>query len=613
MVSMESKISDKLGSAPDSPGVYLMKDEKGAIIYVGKAKSLKKRLSSYFLKADAPDLKTGIMVSKVRDFEVILTPSENEALILESSLIKKYSPKYNILLKDGKQYPCLRLNIKESYPALEIVRKIKKDGAVYFGPFSSASSVRQTIELINRTFKLRKCKNPARNLGRPCLNYQMGVCLGVCSGKVSSADYLETVREVILVLKGRTASLLKKLKSAMSEAAEAEEFEKAAEIRDRIFSLERLMEKQSIVSSDLLDRDAVGLSRDGEYVSVSVVFVRGGYITGNRNYFFKSFEIDDNELISSFVTRFYDETGFIPREVLTQINLADSDTVSHYLSQMAGKKVNVFCPSRGDRTGIVSIAIENSRKNLKDRLTARSSDMAVLETVRKKLFLPSIPKRIECFDNSNMAGTEPVSAMVVFTDAKPDKQRYRKYIIREASGQDDYACMLEVIKRRYSKISSEDEFPDLLLIDGGRGQLSMALLALRELGLDNAFPVASIAKRDEKAGEKRDKIYLPGRSNPVNFGTDDSSILLLERIRDETHRFVISFQRKKREAKTIRSALDSVQGIGEKRKQALLKHFRSIEAIAMADIQEIASLPGMNTKTAESLKTALALLGYGSK
>lgn len=610
---MKNNISEKLSAAPDSPGVYLMKDEKGEIIYVGKAKSLKKRLSSYFLKTDAPDLKTGIMVSKVRDFDVILTPSENEALILEASLIKKHSPKYNILLKDGKQYPCLRLNPKEEYPALEIVRKIKKDGAVYFGPFSSGSAVRQTLELINRTFKLRKCKNPSKNLGRPCLNYQMGVCLGVCSGTVSPEEYLETIREVILVLKGRTVSLLKKLREDMQAAAEAEAYEKAAEIRDRIFSLERLMEKQSVVSSDLLDRDAMGIARDGDYVSVSVIFVRGGYVSGSRNYFFKVFEKDEHDILSSFISRFYDDSGFVPREVLTQVNLPDSEALSEYLAIIAKRKVSVFCPSRGEKTGIVGMAMENAEKHLRDKINARSSDMAVLEILKRRLMLPSLPRKIECFDNSNMAGTEPVSAMVVFSDAKPDKKHYRKYAIKEASGNDDYACMLEVIKRRYSKISSEEDMPDLLLIDGGRGQLSMALLALSELGLDNTFSVASIAKRDEKAGETRDKIYLPGRSNPVNFGKEDSGLLLLERIRDEAHRFVITFQRKRRETKTIRSVLDSIQGIGAKRKQTLLRHFKSIEAIAAAEISEIAALPGMNDKNAESLKTALSLIGFGNR
>lgn len=610
---MKNNISEKLSSAPDSPGVYLMKGEKGEIIYIGKAKSLKKRLSSYFLKMDAPDLKTGIMVSKVGDFDVILTPSENEALILEANLIKKHSPKYNILLKDGKQYPCLRLNPKEQYPVLEIVRKIKKDGAVYFGPFSSGSAVRQTLELINRTFKLRKCKNPSKNLGRPCLNYQMGVCLGVCSGIVSSEEYLKTVREVILVLKGRTSNLLKKLRENMFAAAENEDYETAAEIRDRIFSLERLMEKQSIVASDLLDRDAMGFARDGDYASVSVIFVRGGYVSGSRNYFFKVFEQDDHEILASFVTRFYDDSGFVPREVLTPINLADSEALSEYLAILAKRKVSVFSPSRGEKTGIVGMAVENAEKHLRDKINARTSDMAVLEILKRRLSLPSLPRKIECFDNSNMAGTEPVSAMVVFSDAKPDKKHYRKYAIKEAAGNDDYACMLEVINRRYSKIASEEDMPGLLLVDGGRGQLSMALLALRELGLENSFPVASIAKRDERAGETRDKIYLPGRSNPVNFGKEDSGLLLLERIRDEAHRFVITFQRKRRETKTIRSVLDSIQGIGDKKKQTLLRHFKSIEAIATAEISEIAALPGMNAKNAESLKTALKMFGFGNK
>lgn len=606
-MNTDSIISEKLSAAPDSPGVYLMKDEKGVIIYVGKAKSLRKRLSSYFLKTDAPDLKTGIMVSKVNDFDTILTPSENEALILEANLIKKHSPKYNILLKDGKQYPCLRLNPKEPYPSLEIVRKIKKDGAVYFGPFSSGSAVRQTLELVNRTFKLRKCRNPVKNSGRPCLNYQIGVCLGVCSGLVSNEQYMETVREVILVLKGRTMSLLKKLRADMLGAAEAEAYEKAAEIRDRIFSLERLMEKQSVVASDLLDRDALGFARDGDYVSVSVIFVRGGYVSGSRNYFFRVFDQEDHEVLSGFITRFYDESGFFPREVLIPFNMSDSEAVSGYLTVSAGKKISVFFPLRGEKTGIIGMAMENAEKHLMDRINARSSDMAVLEILKRRLFLPSLPVKIECFDNSSMAGTDAVSAMVVFTDAKPDRKHYRKYAIKEASGNDDYACMLEVIRRRYKNIP-EEEMPGLLLIDGGRGQLGMALLALSGLGLENAFPVASIAKRDERAGEKRDKIYIPGRLNPVNFGSEDAALLLLERIRDEAHRFVITFQRKKRETRTIRSVLDSVQGIGDKRKQTLLRHFKSVEAVAAAEISEIAALPGMNAKTAESLKTALSLL-----
>ena len=598
---MKHPLTDKMALVSTAPGVYLMKDEKGNVIYVGKARNLKKRLSSYFSNCGRKDIKTGVLIHHVHHFETIITGTEKEALILESNLIKRYKPRYNVILKDDKRYPSLHIDINSDFPNISIVRKIKKDDGLYFGPFSSSHAVKETLKTINKVFKIRKCRS--KELGkkdRPCLNYQMGTCLAPCWGKISKEAYREIINEVVLFLKGKTPDLIQKVKLEMMSAAEKKDFEKAAELRDRMFSLEKTLEKQVVVTSDFMDRDVIAIAASSSAV-ITLMTVRNGFLKGTRSFYISETMASNSELVESFIRQYYENLHYVPGEILVSIPLETTGLLEDFLKGVRGKKVVIRFPQRGEKRRLMEMAQNNADTYLSEKLAADSAVFDLLERLKKKLHMTRLPDHIECFDNSNISGSSPVAGMVVFQKGKPAKSMYRHYNIKHVSGPDDYASMSEILRRRFKPNGGPVTYPDLLMLDGGKGQLNIALAVLNDLGLTEKLRVAAIAKKDESRGEDFDKIYLPHRSNPVIFRKDQDLLLFLQRIRDEAHRFAVSFHRKKRKKAFIKSVLDEIPGIGKMRKETLLKHFGSVKKIRAATLTEISELPGFDLKTAESV------------
>jgi len=606
MMKTQTTIQDKLARASQEPGVYLMKDATGKIIYIGKARNIKKRLASYFKNSGQSSVKAGILATKISDIETIITRTEKEALILESNLIKRHRPRYNVVLKDDKRYPSLRIDLKDKYPNFSIVRKIGKDDASYFGPFASAQAVRETLRTINKTFKLRKCKAmDFKNRTRPCLHCQMDGCLAPCCLDVDPEVYGEQVNEAIMFLKGRTPDLVRKIKNQMESCAQQQKFERAARLRDKIFFLERTIEKQIAVTTDFNDRDVFALARSAECSVATVMSVRGGFLSGTRHYSFAETISTNEEMMAAFIRQYYERHPSVPDELLVSIDLEDADLTVEWLGHFKKKKVKIIQPQRGEKAQLVAMAIHNAENELKSLIASRSAEIDLLSRLRNKLKMERLPERIECFDNSSISGTQAVAAMVVFENARPKKSFYRKYRIKTVAEHDDYAYMQEVLKRRYNKGEASKPYPDLLMVDGGKGQLNIALAVTRELELTEEFEIIGIAKKDENKGETRDKIFKAGRANPLNFGKDEDLLLFLQRIRDEAHRFAISFHRKRRKKISLQSALDTIPGVGHKRKAALLRHFKSVENIRAADPAEIGALPGFNHSVAESILKAL--------
>ena len=627
---MPDLIREKYALSPSGPGVYLMKGDKGRIIYVGKAGNLKKRLASYFVRESGHDLKTSLLVKSISDFEVIVTATEHEALILESNLIKKHKPKYNVFLKDGKNYPCFRIDTTHDYPVLQVVRKIKNDKAAYFGPYSSAYSVKKTVKQVNRIFKLRKCRNSQfKNRSRPCLQFQIKACLGPCCNDVPKDEYRKIVSDVILFLKGRAPDLIKHLKTEMMAEAEAERFENAVQIRDTIFAIEKTLEQQIAVCTDMIDRDVIACTGKQGRAVVTVLFVRSGYVVGTRHHTFDMNWNETVEVMAAFLKQYYlnstyknssckkstscensfcKSSTFIPPQILVMENFEDKELLQEQLSQERGKKVHILIPERGEKKRIVEMALHNARNELNTTLSRESETEDVLRTLQQLIGMESSPRRIECFDNSNIAGTDPVSSMVVFIDGEPDKSLYRKFIIKNVIEHDDYAYMTEVLTRRFSSKSKEMNLPDLLVVDGGKGQISMAVAVLTDLKLMDKIKVAGLAKKDILKGETHDKIYIPNRSNPLNTSQSLKALYLVQRLRDEAHRFAVTFQRKRRSKRAETSVLDGIPGIGKKRKILLLTHFKGITAMKKASMEELAALPGMTQNAAQALFAALSCL-----
>jgi excinuclease ABC subunit C len=606
-MSPEKDILKKLTRVTNEPGVYLMKDAGGTVIYIGKARNLKKRLASYFKTSGHRDLKAGILVDKIDAVATIITGTEKEALILESNLIKKYKPRYNVILKDDKRYPSLRIDLNDKYPNFSIVRKIGVDDAKYFGPFASAQAVRETLRTINKTFKLRKCKaKDFKTRIRPCLHCQMEGCLAPCCLDVDPAVYHEQVGEAIMFLKGRTPDLLRKVKKQMEAAARVQEFEKAARLRDKIFSLKRTIEKQIAVTTDFKDRDVFALSRSPEFSVITVLAVRNGFLTGTRHYNFSETISTQEEMLAAFIRQYYDRHPFVPDELLTSLELEDIDLTEEWLRNIKKKKIRIIYPQRGEKARLVNLAVHNAENELINVKASHCAEMDLLLRLQKKLKMDKLPARIECFDNSNISGTEPVAAMVVFENARAQKALYRKYRINTVHEHDDYAYMDEVLKRRFGKGEDSKPYPDLLMVDGGKGQLNIAVAVAGDLGLEGKFDVVGIAKKDEKKGESRDKIFKPGRANPLVFGREGELLLFLQRVRDEAHRFAVTFHRRRRTKKALQSALDTIPGVGPKRKATLLKHFQTIQNIRAAEVDEIRVLPGFTRRVAESVRKALS-------
>lgn len=592
---------------PDAPGVYMFKDSSGRVIYTGKAKSLKKRVLSYFRPLSELPHKTSLMMNKARGLDFILTSTEQEAFILESSLIKKLMPRYNIILRDDKQFPCLRLDIREPYPRLSIARRIKRDGAMYFGPFSSANSVRSTLKVIDRVFQLRKCKwkgLPKRK--RPCLNYQMDRCLGPCAGNVTESQYKDVVRQVRLFLEGRNRELMAQLNRGMGRAAEDLDFEKAARIRDQLRAVERTVERQHVVSRRLEDQDIIGLAQAEGLYQVVILFVRKGYLLGSRGYLFRDRGATASEVIEAFLKQYYPRERFIPRQILISDPVEDLLPITEWLSDLAGKRIQIRRPLRGEKLRLIKIAVTNAENLLIGHSESKEGDLMGL--AKAALGLEKSPRFIEGLDISNLHGNEAVGSIVSFVDGLPHKEGYRNYKIRAADDIDDYRMMAELVERRLAR----GDLPDLFLVDGGKGHLSAVKRVIDRFSCQGtardrgeAYParpdVISIAKPDEGGQEKYDKIYLPGRKNPLRLKGDDPVLLLMMRIRDEAHRRAISYHRRLRKKRLTESDLDHIPNIGMKRRKLLLEHFRDINTIADASLDDLAAVPGINRSLARNI------------
>lgn len=596
---------ERLADFPEKPGVYIMKDKRNRIIYVGKAVSLKNRVRSYFQSHKNLPVKVASMVSKIEDIEYIVTDSEVEALILECNLIKFHKPRYNILLRDDKQYPYIRITLNERFPRIEVVRTVKKDGARYFGPYANAGAMREAIDVINKIFPIRSCKKDLSEIPideRPCLNYHIKRCLAPCQGFVKDEEYNEMINNIIMFLEGKRETLVKQLKDRMQEAAEKLDFERAAVLRNQISALEKVLEKQKVVSTDMIDQDIIAMARGSGIVCIQVFFIREGKLISREPFILNNTDdIERQEILTSFVKQFYNNAHFIPKEIIIDEDIDDRDTIEEWLSRKKGQKVYVLIPKRGEKKKLAQMVAENARAYLEQvesrEERERIRNLQALEELKKFLNLKELPQRIEAFDISNTQGTESVASMVVFEGAQPKKEEYRKFKIKTVEGPNDFESMKEVISRRFKRALSGDrkfqKLPDLLLIDGGKGQLKYAREALKELGLSHILTIA--------LAEEYEHIFVEGRDDPIVLPENSEALFLVQRVRDEAHRFALSFHRSLRSKRNLRSVLDDIPGIGKARRLALLKTLGGLEGIKRATLEELAAVPGMNRKAAQAV------------
>ncbi|MBF0099571.1 MAG: excinuclease ABC subunit UvrC [Desulfobacterales bacterium] len=605
MQDAESLI-EKISRVTSDPGVYLFKDSSDHILYVGKAKNLKKRLTSYISASSAHDPKVQSLKQKIASIDVITTLSEKEALILEANLIKQHKPRYNIVLKDDKSYACLRIDLSHPYPSLTMtrIRSIQHDGALYFGPYTSGLSLRRTLKLIHQIFKLRTCKDTQMaSRTRPCLNFQIKACLGPCCLVVDKAAYRERIQEIILFLKGKSTDLIQKIKRQMVAAADQEEFEKACEFRDKLFAIQSMLEKQNVVIKDFLDRDVFGVVEAKGSRIITVLFVRSGILSGSKHFYFQEAIGDLSEILSTFIIQYYENNPFMPKEILLPMPLDELESLEKRLYAMTSKNVRILWPQRGERARLIDLANQNATAELNERLIINLKARDVLNQLQLHIGMNSYPKRIECIDNSHWMGASAVSGIVVFTDGKPNKSEYRKFNLKSLDNIDDYAAMKEILTRRFSGSLKHETYPDLLIIDGGKGQLHSAVQVLRELNMLDRIDVIAIAKKDEVKGELSDKIFKYGNHEAIDFENKPQLLHFLQNIRDEAHRHVITFHKKKRSNALLYSVLDDIPGIGKKRKLALLKHFGGMTQIKSASVEDIAQV--LNTQLAKKVKEIL--------
>ncbi|MDR1537146.1 MAG: excinuclease ABC subunit UvrC [Clostridiales bacterium] len=611
-------IQEELKKLPKKSGVYIMKDENGCIIYVGKAVNLSSRVRQYFQDSSRQNsAKVHSMAANISEFEYVVTDNEVEALILECNLIKKHTPKYNVMLKDDKSYPYVKLTVNEAFPRALMVRKVEKDKAKYFGPFTSSSLVRESMDLMKRIWPLRTCsrKLPADiGKGRPCLNYDIGQCKAPCAGFVSESEYKLIVDEALLFLSGKHEGIAGRIEREMNAAAEKLEFEKAAELRDKLRALKILSEKQKIDSADGEDQDIIAFARAGDEALVQVFFVRGGKMLGREHYMLVNvLSLERREIMAEFVKQFYCEAAFIPKELVLEVDVQDKEALILWLSKLRGKSVSIVVPQRGDKQKMVELAAKNAILTLEQFgehiKRERMKTEGALAEIKKALKLNIAIDRIEAYDISNVQGFESVGSMVAFEGGKPKNSDYRKFKIKSVQGPDDYASMEEVIGRRFSRYLAEAEeaanggqplnakflkLPDILFIDGGRGQVHSAQRILSQLELN--IPVCGMIKDDRHRTRglffNEEEILLPQSSEGFK---------LVTRIQDEVHRFAIEYHRKLREAKSVHSILDDIKGIGPARRKELMKHFKSIENVKKASVEELQAVAGMNRAAAESV------------
>ncbi len=599
---------EKVKSIPQSAGVYLLKDAKGRSIYIGKAKNLRSRIRSY-LNERAGGQKPQIvsLIKEVADVDYFVTRNEREALILESSLIKQKKPRYNIRLKDDKNYLSLRLDPRETFPRLSLTRRVLKDGAIYYGPFASADALKKAKRLIHKIFPLRDCNNEKfkRHAARPCLKYYMGLCLGPCAGKSGEEGYQEVVEQTRMFLKGEKKRIIKLLSDSMKKASSEMRYEDAANYRDQIRLLKKNLDGQMFVTPSIKDKDVVGFYREGRQVEFSILFFRGGSLVDRAYYSFKNAAGEDREVLEEFLSRFYGGNRFVPKEIVIPICVERAQAIAVWLSQKQGRKVRINVPERGVKVKEVELANRNSLESFQRKYAEELKEIGLLERIKSSLHLARLPAAIECFDISNTQGATAVASMVKFENGAPAKESYKRFKIKNVQGPNDYASMYEVLSRRMARAEQEGwEIPGLILIDGGKGQLNIAQQVLSEIGYLEKVDLASIAKGREE-GES-DKIYIYGRKNPIMFSKNSEALFLLMRVRDEAHRFAITYHKKLRGKRALISELDGVPGIGVKRKKELIKRFGAISKIRDATVDEIASVPGLNKKLAQVLKRHLS-------
>ena len=603
--------SSRLAALPVQPGVYLMKNARGDVLYVGKARALRNRVRSYFQSPRGHDVKTRELVSNITDFEVIRTDSAHEALILENELIKRYLPKYNIMLKDNSSYPYLKIT-SEEWPRVISTRKIVKDGGRYFGPYTSAGKAYETLALLNRLFPYRKCEQKITGHEQVCLYYHLKQCTAPCIAAVDHDTYMASIDATALFLSGRGDEILQPLEEEMQQASDGWNFERAAELRDRIQAVRHVLERQKVVSVNGATADVVAVAQGpGGDAGVQVAFIRNGKTLGSEFFQMQASIADQpSAIVSNFLTQFYAEAALVPATIVVQhaVPAEDAALLEEFLTERRGGRVELVVPQRGERRALVAMVARSAADNLEQaRIKHLSDEMkvtAALTELADALELPRMPRRIECYDISNIQGTNPVASMVVFVDGRPAKKEYRKFAIKTVEGANDFAMMAEVIGRRFRRAKEQEneedgrwaDLPDLVIVDGGKGQLNAALGVLE--AVDMNVSITGLAKENEE-------LFLPGRSDSILLPRDSQALFLVQRIRDEAHRFALTFHRAKRSKATFQSSLDTVAGVGPSRKRALMRTFGSIKAIREASVEELAKVEGISAKLAEQIKAQL--------
>lgn len=598
------EVEQKLKTLPKSPGVYIMRDQKNEVIYVGKARVLANRVRQYFGSAEKP-AKVMAMVENIHDFEYIMVDNEVEALVLESNLIKQYQPYYNILLRDDKHFPYVRIDLREAYPAIQIVRRVANDGAKYFGPFLAAHSIREILDAVYKLFPVRSCKRDLsveRKNVRPCLNYQMGRCMAPCCGKVSAKEYRVALDGVIELLSGRRSALEKQWSEEMMAASEALDFERAAVLRDKIALLRRIGEKQKAGFPDLHDSDVFAVAQNETDAVVQAFFVRAGKLSQAERFYLDAGE-DAREVLESFLKQYYTDKNAIPKQIYVSEDLTDGEIIGEWLSQKRGSRVNIIRAQRGDNRKLCEMAQHNAKEALTRKEQNEKREFTRTKGAARALgdaLGIGYVRRMECYDISNTQGTDSVASMVVFTDGKPDKGEYRRFRIKTVQGANDFASMEEVLTRRLTEGFHAEEhstgfgvMPDLIVIDGGKGQLGMAVGVLESMGLEDVA-IIGLAKREEE-------VFLPHRSDPIIFAKGTPALKLLTGIRDEAHRFAITYHRNLRAKRVLTSELDGIAGIGPKRKKILIDCFGDIAGIREATLEELMQTRGIDATTARSI------------
>jgi excinuclease ABC subunit C len=610
-------IQEELKNVPEVPGVYIMKNKNKEVIYVGKAINLKNRVRQYFQSLSGQSLKVRTMVSKVYEFEYIVTGSELEALILECNLIKRYKPKFNILLKDDKSYPYIKVTMNEDYPRILMTRRIEKDRAKYFGPYSNVTAVKETLDLIKKIFPVKTCRKVLpRDIGkdRPCLNYYIYQCLGPCQGNVDKGEYRNVMNDICAFLGGKQEKIIKRLEQKMGEAAENMEFEVAAGLRDKINSVRHIAEKQRVLSASLGDKDAVAFAKVETDACVQVFFIRGGKLIGRKHFVFEDIsELEDSELMTSFVKQFYSSAEYIPNEIIVQEEIDGAELIEKWLGEKRAGRVHIKVPQKGEKLRLIEmvsrnalITLQQSRERAKKREKLSSEGLELLASLLK---LEKVPSRIEAYDISNTGSTEITASMVVFNNGMPENKEYRRFRINAVDGQDDYASMQEVIFRRFKRAEKErgdrqpgrhnkpekfTRLPDLILVDGGLGHVNAVYKVLVELGID--IPVYGMVKDDKHRSRG-----LAGKSGELDLSEDMRILRLITAIQDEAHRFAVEYNKRLRKKRYTKSVLDEINGIGAKRKKALIKHFGSISKIKEAGVDDLMAVEGINRVLAKNI------------